>query len=446
VASLHLFVLGSLALAVSVLVPLGTAASGWTAYPPLSTLVGSPGAGQSLWLLALVLASASTVVSAINTLATVIGRRAPGMSLLRLPLAVWGFFLTAVLNTLFVPVLVTAGLFLLSDRVLGTRFFVAGLATLPGSGDPLVYQHLFWIFGHPEVYILILPVWGITSDLLACHARRPAAGYTSTVLSLCAITGLSSMVYGHHLFAVGLGPMLSTAFMSLTLLVTVPSTVMYFNWLATLHGGAIRFTLPMAFALGVLVVFALGGLTGIPLATVTSDLFLHDSYFVVGHFHLVMAAAVLLGAFAAVHQWFPKMTGRTLHVGLGWAHFALTVPLLIGVFGSMLILGYAGMPRRLYDPMRSTLFTHLHGLNVSISLMAFVLGATQIVLLVNVVWSALRGPLADPNPWRACTLEWTVASPPPRDNFAEVPTVHGGPHAYGATPDGRDHVSQDRAR
>ncbi|MHB8417596.1 MAG: cytochrome c oxidase subunit I [Myxococcales bacterium] len=435
------FVAG-LVLAASYFVPLGPAMGGWTSYPPLSSNVGQPGGGETLWTLALFLAGCSTLMGAINYITTIVRLRAPGMGYFRMPLTIWGLWLTAILNALFVPVVASALLLLFLDRTLGSNFFEPGLAAQDG-GDPVVYQHLFWIFGHPEVYILILPAWGLISDLLSFFARKPAFGYRRTALSMTAIAALSGLVWGHHMYVVGLTPLLASSFMTLTFLISIPSAILFLNWLGTLWGGSIRFTTPMLFALGVVFVFGMGGLTGLHLATLTTDFYLHDTYFVVGHFHLTMAAAVLLGSFAAIYYWFPKMFGRRMNETLGAVHFAGTLVTLTLVFGGMLWLGYGGHPRRLFDPTRYEYLRHLMPLNHLITEGAFVLGAFQLVFIYNFFESLVAGAPASDNPWEVPTLEWTVSSPPPYHNFDVVPVVLRGPHVLGR-PDlvGRDWLGQ----
>ena len=422
-------VVSSAVLVAAWLAPAGPKA-GWTGYPPLSTTVGTPGAGQTLWTIALVLAGASTTMGAVNYITTVVRERAPGMTMFRLPLTIWGLWLTAILNALFVPVLGVAMLLLLCDRLFGTHFFVAG-AMVSAGGDPLLYQHLFWIFGHPEVYILILPVWGVIGDLFSFFARKPAYGYRVTVIAMIAVTVLSGLVYGHHMFVAGIRPMLGQGFMVLTLLISAPAMMLVLNWMHTLWRGAIRLTVPMLFALGVLFVFGVGGLTGLFLADVPQDVYLHDTFFVVGHFHLIMAAAVFLGSFAAIYFWFPKMFGRTMSPALGKWHFALTFPTLVFIFVAMLFIGNAGMQRRLYDPSTYQMFRALHPWNVAITHTAWILLAGQLLFIWNFFASLWRGAPAEQNPWQVGTLEWTHAtSPPAPHNFAELPTVRHGPHEF----------------
>ena len=423
-------VVSSLVLVAAWLAPAGGPKAGWTGYPPLSTTLGTPGVGQTLWTVALILAGASTTMGAVNYITTVVRERAPGMTMFRLPLTIWGLWLTAILNALFVPVLGVAMLLLLCDRLFATHFFVAG-AMVHAGGDPLLYQHLFWIFGHPEVYILILPVWGVVSDLLSFFARKPAYAYRLTVLSMVTVTVLSALVYGHHMFVSGMRPMLGQAFMVLTLLISAPAMALFLNWMHTLWRGAIQLTVPMLFSLGVLFVFGVGGLTGLFLADIPQDVYLHDTFFVVGHFHLIMAAAVFLGSFAAIYFWFPKMFGRTLSPTLGRWHFWLTFPPLVVMFVGMLFIGNAGMQRRLYDPSVYEMFRPLHRWNVAITHTGWILFIGQLLFIVNFFRALVRGAPATENPWQVGTLEWTHASSPPAPhNFDVVPVVLHGPHEF----------------
>jgi cytochrome c oxidase subunit I len=420
----------SLMLLAAWLLPGEAAKAGWTAYPPLSTHVGTPGLGQTLWTLAILLAGAATTMGAVNYVTTVLRERAPGMTFFRLPLTIWGLWLTAILNVLFVPVLGVAMLLLFCDRALGTHFFVAG-AMVRAGGDPLLYQHLFWIFGHPEVYILILPVWGIVSDLLSFFARKPAYGYRVTAIAMCTVTVLSGLVYGHHMYVSSMSPLLGQGFMVLTLIISAPAMMLFLNWMHTLWRGSIRLTVPMLFTLGVLFVFGVGGLTGLYLADVPQDIYLHDTYFVVGHFHLIMAAAVFLGSFAGIYFWFPKMFGRTMSATLGHVHFWMTFLPIVIIFGGMLVLGNAGMQRRLYDPSVYETFRPLAKWNKGLTHTSWILLAGQLVFMWNLIASRLRGAPAPQNPWQVGTLEWTLASSPPAPhNFAEIPTVLHGPHEF----------------
>ncbi len=429
---------------------LGMAAAGWTTYPPLSTRLGTPGTGQTLMVLALFVTGVATVMGAVNYVVTVIRLRAPGMTYLRLPLTVWGLWLSSILNLLFVPVLGSAGLLLLLDRLAGTQFFIAGAAAVKGGGDPLAFQHLFWIFGHPEVYILILPAWGIVGDLVAFFARKPAYWYRGTVLAMVAVTVISGLVYGHHMYVAGISPMLGLLFEVLTLAISFPAVVLFVNWLRTLWQGSVQFTVPMLFALGTVFVFGLGGLTGLFLGTISTDTYLHDTMWVVGHFHLTMASATFLGGFAAIYFWFPKMFGREMNATLGRAHFWGTVVLLTFVFVAMHVAGYAGQSRRLYDPFQYAFLRHLASLNRWTSYGAFALGAFQALFAWNFLRSVVAGRKAEANPWKVGTLEWTHApSPPPHHNYDVIPVVFHGPHEF-SRPDvlralGKDWLGQAEA-
>ncbi|MBS2029161.1 MAG: cbb3-type cytochrome c oxidase subunit I [Deltaproteobacteria bacterium] len=446
-ASFWILVASQLLALASFLAPLGTASAGWTSYPPLSTNVGTPGWGQSVMVLALLVNGFSTVLGGVNLITTVIRLRAPGMGWLRLPATTWGMFLTSILNVTFVPVLGSAALLLLLDRHLGTQFFIAGASARAGGGDPIAYQHLFWIFGHPEVYILILPAWGVVTDIVSFFSRKPAFAYPLTVGAMIAVTALSGLVYGHHMFVAGLGPMLGQAFMALTLVISIPSAVIALNWLQTIWRGSVRLDSPMLYALGVIIVFGMGGLTGVLLGDLSLDVYLHDTMFVVGHFHLIMASATFLASFAAIHFWFPKLFARRLDENLARAHFSSSLVLLILVFGGQMLAGYSGQPRRLFDPYQYEFLKPLLPLNRWTSYAAFALATAQLLFVWNVVRAFWRGAReTDPNPWRVGTLEWTCApTPVPVENFAEVPQVQRGPHAFDAALQaslGRDFLGQ----
>jgi cytochrome c oxidase subunit I len=426
---------------------LGAASAGWTTYPPLSTNVGAPGWGQTYMALAIFATGVSTIMGGINYIVTVIRYRAPGMHWFRMPLTIWGLWLTAILNVLFVPVLGSAALLLTLDRLAGTHFFVAGAAVGIQGGDPMLFQHLFWIFGHPEVYILILPVWGIVSDILSFFARKPAFWYKGSVFAMIAVTVLSAVVYGHHMYQTGMAPLLGLGFEMLTLAISVPAVVLFVNWLNTIWKGSLRLEVPMLFALGMVFVFGAGGLTGLLLGTISTDIYLHDTMYVVGHFHLTMAAASFLGSFSALYFWFPKMYGKQMDQNLGKVHFWGSVVFITLVFGGQLVAGYSGQHRRLFEPYQYTYIKHLAPLNRWTSFAAFALGATQLVFVVNFVKSILMGKKAEQNPWHVSTLEWTHCdSPPIYHNFDIVPTVVRGAHEF-ADPAvkkkfGRDYLDQ----
>lgn len=429
--SFHIAALSGIILLVSLFTPLGAAAGGWTSYPTLSTLIGSPGVGQTLWALAIFVLGVSSTMGAINYITTIVVFRAPGMGYFDMPLTVWGLWLTAILNAIFIPVLGAGVILLAFDRLFGTTFFLAGAAATSGTGDPILFQHVFWIFGHPEVYILILPAWGMVSDILSFFSRKPAFGAKATALSMTAVTILSTLVYGHHMFTTQMSPLLTQTFMTLTMTISIPSAVFFANWLGTMWKGSIKFDSPMLFAMGVVFVFGLGGLTGLYLGTVTTDLYLHDTYFVVGHFHYTMAASVLLGGFAAIYFWFPKMFGRMMDEKLAKIHFWGTMIGLNGVFFTMMVLGWAGMHRRIYNPFVYDFMEKLIPLNTFATWSALIMGLAQLPFLYNFLHSLWYGEKAEDNPWRVGTLEWTLSSPPPHYNFDEIPTVKCGPHELG---------------
>lgn len=442
--SFWIFFLSGIVLLFSHYLPGGSAAAGWTSYPPLSTPVGGiPGLGQAAWCLALILMGTAVIMGSINYITTVIRLRAPGMTYLRMPLTVWGIWLSSILNAIFVPIIAAGLIFLLLDNVLGTQFFVAGHKATVQGGDPLLYQHVFWLFGHPEVYILILPIWGVVSDLLSTFSRKPAFGYRMTVISMCTVTVLSGLVWGHHMYVAGMSPLLGKSFMFLTLLISLPTSIFFLNWLGTMWKGSLRFTVPMLFTMSVVFVFGLGGLTGLYMGVITSDMYLHDSMFLVGHFHYTLAASVLMGSFAGTYYWFPKMFGRELNAFWGKVHFWVTFLALNYVFFNMLGVGYAGQHRRLFDPSAYDFIKPLMPMNRQITVAAFILGAAQVVFLINFVIALFKGKKASRNPWESATLEWTVDYPVPHGNFEKQPIVKCGPHEY-SNPKikGKDWASQ----
>ena len=421
---------------------LGAAGAGWTTYPPLSTNIGTPGSGQTFMVAAIFVTGVSTIMGGINYVTTVIRHRAPGMTYMRMPMTVWGLWLTAILNVLFVPVLGSAALLLLLDRVFGTQFFIAGATAVRGGGDPILFQHLFWIFGHPEVYILILPAWGIVSDVLSFFSRKPANWYRGSVYAMCTVTALSAVVYGHHMFMTGMNPLLGQGFMLLTLIISVPAEILFLNWLRTIWQGSIRKDAPMLFALGMVFVFGMGGLTGLYLGATAPDIYLHDTMFVVGHFHLTMAAASFLGSMSAIYFWFPKMFGRRMNATLSKTHFWWSAVFITLVFTGQLISGYAGQNRRLYNPFEYNFLKHLLPLNRWTSFAAFTLMAGQLVFVYNFIHSVFAGEKAEMNPWQVGTLEWSIPSPPPHHNYDVIPTVVRGPHEF-ADPRVRERLGRD---
>jgi cytochrome c oxidase subunit 1 len=453
------FLVGCIVILSSFFVASGAAAAGWTSYPPLSALKGAiPGSdmGQTLWIIAMVFFIASFTMGGLNFVTTILNLRTKGLTMFRLPLTMWSMFLVAVLGLLAFPALTGASLMLIFDRHFGTSFFLPGGLVLNNTpllgpdgsflnqgGSPLLWQHLFWFLGHPEVYILMLPALGFTSDIIATFCRKPIFGYQSMVFAMLAIASLSFVVWGHHMFVSGMSPYLGMAFAVGTILIAVPSAVKVFNWLATLYHSRIRFTTPMLWALGVVSLFISGGLSGILLGQSALDIHFHDGFFVVAHFHLIMAGAALFGVFGATAYWFPKMFGRMMNEPLGKAHFWFTFVTYYGTFFPMHYVGIAGHMRRIYDPYQYEFLAPLKGINEFITISAFILGASQILFFINFFWSAFAGKKASENPWDANGLEWSTPSPPPHGNWpGEIPVVHRWPYEYSNPAAPRDHVMQ----
>ena len=421
----------------------GAAASGWTAYPPLSAVAAAiPGSqmGQTLWLLSMALFIASFTMSGLNIVATVFSLRAPGMSMTRLPLTVWSFFIASILGLLAFPPLTAAAVMLLLDRHAGTSFFLpAGLMIgnqlLPNQGgSPLLWQHLFWFLGHPEVYVLILPALGVTCDILPAFTRKPVFGYRISVWCLVAVGVLSLIVWGHHMFVSGMSPFTGEYFSIATLTITLPMTIFGVNMMASLWGGSLRLRTPMLFACGVLALFGSGGLGGLFLGNATADMQLHDTYFVVGHFHMMIGGVTLMATFAGIYFWFPKMFGRLMSETLGKAHFWLTFGPFFAIFFMQHFVGIEGAPRRYYSFTNYDFLRETRLENLVISIMAMLLVSAQVVFLANFIWSLFAGSVASTNPWQATTLEWTTASPPPHGNFGSaVPSVTRWAYEYGVT-------------
>ncbi len=430
----------------------GSPLGGWTAYAPLSALPEG-GAGQAdgmtLWIIAIALFAISGLMGGLNYVTTLLTMRTKGMSMMRLPLTQWSIFITAVLGTLAFPVLLAAGILLLFDRMGGTSFFVpAGLVMGEQllehtGGNPLLWQHLFWFFGHPEVYIVLLPAMGIASDLLSTFSRKPIFSYRMMVYSMSAIAFLSFIVWGHHMFLSGMSPVLGSLFTLTTLLIAIPSAVKTFNWVGTLWGARIEFKTPMLFALGFVSLFVTGGLSGIFLGTSAADILLHDTYFVVAHFHMVMAVAPLFAAFGGIYFWFPKMFGRMMNTTLGKIHFWISFVGVYCIFFPMHTTGIIGHLRRVYNPLEYDFLAPVEGLNVFISIAAFITGAAQLIFIVNFFSSIWLGQKAGANPWNATTLEWTIEGVPGHGNFGpELPTVHRWPFDYGLPGAEKDYVMQ----
>jgi cytochrome c oxidase subunit 1 len=405
----------------------GAAGAGWTSYAPLSASGDYTGVylGQQLWLLSLFILGFSSITGAVNYITTVINMRAPGMTWFRLPLSVWGLFITAILALLAMPILAGALIMLFTDQFLGTTFFLPA-----DGGEPLLWQHLFWFFGHPEVYILILPGMGIVSEVLANGARKPIFGYHAMVLAIIGIAFLGWIVWGHHMFMSGMNPMLGTTFMFSTVVIAVPSAIKVFNWLGTLWKGNIRFTEPFLHAAAFVSLFIIGGLSGIFMAATPVDIVIHDTYFIVAHIHYVLFGGSLFAIFAGIIYWYPKMFGRMMSPLWNKIHFWGTFVFYNLAFFPMHGLGLEGMMRRLYDPNQYAYLQHLQPVNTFISYSVFALFAFQMIFMINFLASMWFGKKAEANPWQATTLEWSTPSPPPHGNFHQMPTVYRGPHEY----------------
>ncbi len=444
------FFSASIVMMSSLFVQTGPASGGWTIYPPLSALgEASDGSkiGMDLWLTSMSLFIISQLLAGLNYISTILNMRTKGMSMTRIPLTIWALFFTAVLGVLSFPVLLSGAILLLFDRNLGTSFFlsdiyIAGKILPNEGGSPILFQHLFWFLGHPEVYIILLPAMGITSEVLSTNARKPIFGYMAMVGSLFAIAALSFMVWAHHMFVTGLNPFLGSFFVLLTLLIAVPSAIKVFNWLTTLWRGNIRFTPGMLFAIGFVSLFISGGLTGIFLGNSSLDIHLHDTYFVVAHFHIVMGVASMFGMFAGIYHWFPKMYGKYLNNTLGYIHFWVTIIGAYLIFWPMHYEGLAGMPRRYYDFSNWESFKMFGGLNEFISVVALIVFATQLLFILNFVYSIFKGrKVTTQNPWGSNTMEWTTPIRPGHGNWpGEIPEVHRWAYDYGK--DGREFIPQ----
>ncbi len=396
------FFTSSVVMVVSLFVESGPAAAGWTVYPPLSALpqaMPGSGAGMTLWLISMTLFIVSSLLGSLNYIVTVLNMRTKGMSMTRLPLTIWAFFVTAVLGVLSFPVLLSAALLLMFDRMLGTSFylsdiFMGGEVLSYSGGSPVLYQHLFWFLGHPEVYIILLPALGISSEVIATNSRKPIFGYRAMVGSILAIAFLSFIVWGHHMFVTGMNPFLGSVFTFTTLLIAIPSAVKAFNYITTLWKGNIQFTPAMLFSIALVSTFVTGGLTGVILGDSALDINVHDTYFVVAHFHIVMGLSAIYGMFAGVYHWFPKMYGRMMNKSMGYAHFWLTFITAYGVFFPMHFLGMAGLPRRYYSNTAFPMFDNLADINVLITYFAIIGGAAQLIFIFNFFYSIWRGPKA----------------------------------------------------
>jgi len=445
------FFLSSVTMLSSLFVEGGPASAGWTIYPPLSALpkaMPGSGAGMNLWLISMTLFIASSLMGGLNYVVTILNLRTKGMKMTRLPLTIWAIFLTAVLGVLSFPVLLSAALLLLLDRTIGTSFYlsdiyIAGEALEQTGGSPILFQHLFWFLGHPEVYIVLLPALGITSEIISTNSRKPIFGYRAMIGSILAIGFLSFIVWGHHMFITGMNPFLGSVFVATTLLIAIPSAVKVFNYITTLWRGNIVLTPGMLFSIGLVATFIAGGLTGIILADSALDIAVHDTYFVVAHFHIVMGMSAIFGMFAGIYHWFPKMYGKMMNTKLGYAHFWITFICAFGVFFPMHFIGLAGAPRRYYSYTEFPMFDSVVDLNIVVTVFAIIGALAQVLFTYNFFYSVYRGPKAVQNPWKSNTLEWTTPVEHIHGNWpGPIPTVHRWPYDYSKPGKAEDWVSQ----
>lgn len=445
------FFASSVVMVASLFVEAGPASAGWTIYPPLSAVesaIPGSGAGMTLWLVSMTLFIVSSLMGALNYIVTILNLRTKGMSMTRLPLTIWAFFVTAILGVLSFPVLLSAALLLLFDRSMGTSFYLSDIMmageVLPNQGgSPVLFEHLFWFLGHPEVYIILLPALGITSEVISTSSRKPIFGYRAMIGSILAIAFLSFIVWGHHMFITGMNPFLGSVFTFTTLLIAIPSAVKAFNYITTLWKGNLQFTPAMLFSVGLVSTFVAGGLTGIILGDSALDINVHDTYFVVAHFHIVMGLSAIFGMFAGVYHWFPKMFGRRMNKTMGYLHFWITFVCAYGVFFPMHFTGMAGLPRRYFRNDNFPMFDDLGDINVIITFFAIIGGIAQIFFLFNFFYSALRGPKSSQNPWRSNTLEWTTPVEHIHGNWpGAIPEVHRWAYDYSKPGMDEDFVPQ----
>ena len=446
-----LFFVSTVLMVISIFVEAGPAAAGWTIYPPLSALeLAQPGSGlgMTLWLVSMAFFIASSLLGSLNYIVTVLNLRTKGMSLTRMPLTIWAFFVTAIIGVISFPVLLSAALLLIMDRSFGTSFFLSdifiqGEVLHYQGGSPVLFEHLFWFLGHPEVYIVLLPALGIASEVISTHSRKPIFGYKAMIISILAIAFLSTIVWGHHMFVTGMNPFLGSVLTFTTLLIAIPSAVKAFNYITTLWKGNIQFNPPMLFAIGFVSTFITGGLTGIILGDSALDINVHDTYFVVAHFHLVMGISALYGMLAGMYHWFPIMFGKMMNKNLGYIHFWVTAISAYGVFFPMHFIGMAGLPRRYYTNSNFPLFDDLADTNQIITMFAIMGAAVQLVFLYNFIYSMFYGKKAPQNPWKSTTLEWTASQKHIHGNWqGKIPEVHRWPYDYSKPGYKEDFVPQ----
>jgi len=445
------FFASSVVMVISLFVQSGPAAAGWTIYPPLSAVpqaMSGSGLGMTLWLVSMTLFIVSSLLGGLNYIVTVLNLRTKGLTMTRLPLTVWALFITAILGVLSFPVLLSAALLLVFDRSFGTSFFLSDLliqgeVLSNAGGNPILFQHLFWFLGHPEVYIVLLPALGLTSEIIATNSRKPIFGYRAMIGSILAIAFLSFIVWGHHMFITGMNPFLGSVFVFTTLLIAIPSAIKVFNYLATLWRGNLQFTPAMLFSIGLVSTFITGGLTGLILGDSALDINVHDTYFVVAHFHIVMGLSAIFGMLAGVYHWFPKMYGRMMNLKLGYVHFWGTFICAYGTFFPMHFLGMAGLPRRYYSNTAFPMFDNLLDINEVVSFFAIVGALIQIIFFYNFIYSIYRGPKASKNPWKSNTLEWTTPVEGIHGNWpGDLPTVHRWAYDYSKPGMNEDFVPQ----
>jgi cytochrome c oxidase subunit 1 len=437
--SYWLFFLSSVLMVVSIFVHTGMASAGWTIYPPLSALpqaMSGSGLGMDLWLVSMAIFIAASLLGSLNYIVTILNLRTKGMKMTRLPLTIWAFLITAIIGVISFPVLLSAALLLIFDRSFGTSFylsdiFIQGEVLHYQGGSPILFEHLFWFLGHPEVYIILLPALGITSEIISTNSRKPIFGYRAMIGSMIAIAFLSTIVWGHHMFVTGMNPFLGSVFTFTTLLIAIPSAVKAFNYITTLWKGNIQFNTGMLFSIGMVSVFISGGLTGLILGDSALDINVHDTMFVVAHFHLVMGVSALLGMFAGVYHWFPKMYGRMMNKTLGYIHFWLTIVAAYGVFFPMHFTGLAGLPRRYFNNTSFPIFDDLLPINKVITIFAILGGLAQLIFLANYFISIYKGKRTTKNPWKANTLEWTAPIEHFHGNWhGDIPEVHRWAYDY----------------